>query len=41
LRLFAQSELYYSLSGLPKPEGVQLLDKPTLDRRVENILREF
>jgi Zn-dependent protease with chaperone function len=41
LRLFAQSELYYDLSGLPKPPGVQLLDKPTLDRRVENILKEF
>jgi Zn-dependent protease with chaperone function len=41
LRLFAQSELYYSLAGLPKPEGVTLLDKPTLDRRVEAILREF
>ncbi len=41
LRLFAQSELYYDLSGQAKPEGVQLLDKPTLDRRVENILREF
>jgi Zn-dependent protease with chaperone function len=41
LRLFAQSELYYNLSGQTKPEGVQLLDKPTLDQRVESILREF
>ncbi len=41
LRLFAQSELYYDLSGQPRPEGVTLLDKPTLDRRVESILREF
>lgn len=41
LRLFAQSELYHELAGIPKPEGVKLLTKPELDHQVENILREF
>lgn len=38
LRLFAQSELYYSLTGKPQPEGVRLLGREELDRRVNQIV---
>lgn len=39
LRLFAQSELYYSLTGKPIPSGVKLLSQDELNRRVENIIK--
>ena len=39
LRLFAQSELYYDLSGKPRPAGVQLLGQEELDRRTNLIVR--
>jgi Zn-dependent protease with chaperone function len=39
LRLFARSELYYDLSGKEPPEGTELLNRPELDRRVNQIVR--
>ncbi len=38
LRLFANSELYYSLNGKPKPSG-KLLTRQELDRKVSQIVR--
>lgn len=39
LKLFAQSEKYYRLSGLPVPKGVRLLSDSELDRRTEKIIQ--
>jgi len=39
LRLFANSELYYELSGQPHPEGKVLLTRAELDRRVNQIVQ--
>lgn len=39
LRLFANSEIYYSLSGKPKPEGTRLLSREELNRRVSEIIK--
>jgi Zn-dependent protease with chaperone function len=39
LRLFANSEIYYSLSGKPKPEGQRLLSREELNRRVSEIVK--
>jgi Zn-dependent protease with chaperone function len=39
LRLFAKSELYYDLTTKPRPEGVQLLSRPELDRRVNDLVK--
>ncbi|HLV98092.1 MAG TPA: M48 family metallopeptidase [Ktedonobacterales bacterium] len=39
LRLFADSEPYYTLSGKPKPEGKTLLSREELDRRVNQIVQ--
>jgi Zn-dependent protease with chaperone function len=39
LRLFANSELYYSLSGKPRPEGVTLMGQEELNRRVSQIVQ--
>lgn len=38
LRLFANSELYYSLMDKPAPEGVKLLNREELDRRTNQII---
>jgi Zn-dependent protease with chaperone function len=39
LRLFARSELYYDLSGKPRPAEVALLSRAELDRRVNQIVK--
>lgn len=39
LRLFANSELYYSLTGKPRPAGRVLLSREELDRRVNEIVK--
>jgi Zn-dependent protease with chaperone function len=39
LRLFARSELYYQLTDKPRPQGVALLAKPELDRRISRIVK--
>jgi Zn-dependent protease with chaperone function len=39
LRMFASSELYYELTGKPRPEGVRLLTRQELDDRVNEIVR--
>ena len=39
LRLFANSEIYYTLSGKPRPEGKTLLSQDELNRRVSEIVR--
>jgi Zn-dependent protease with chaperone function len=39
LRLFANSEPYYTLSGKPKPEGKVLLSREELNRRVGQIVQ--
>jgi Zn-dependent protease with chaperone function len=39
LRLFAESELYYSLSGKAPPPGARLLEREELDRRVNAIVK--
>jgi Zn-dependent protease with chaperone function len=39
LRLFADSELYYSLSGKRHPTGKALLTREQLDRRVKEIVK--
>ncbi len=39
LRLFANSEIYYSLSGKPKPDGQRLLGREELNRRVSDIIK--
>jgi Zn-dependent protease with chaperone function len=39
LRLFANSEPYYTLSGKPKPEGKTLLSREELNRRVSQIVQ--
>jgi len=39
LRLFARSELYYSLSGKPWPVGVDLLGREELDRQTNDIVQ--
>jgi Zn-dependent protease with chaperone function len=39
LRLFARSELYYSLTDKPRPENVPLLSREELDRRVNQIVK--
>lgn len=38
IRLFANSQLYYSLSGKPKPTGLTLLSREELDRQVSKII---
>jgi hypothetical protein len=38
LRLFAQSEKYYRLSGKTPPAGAELLTDEELDRRVQKIV---
>jgi Zn-dependent protease with chaperone function len=39
LRLFAESEPYYAISGKPRPEGKTLLSREELDRRVSQIVQ--
>jgi Zn-dependent protease with chaperone function len=39
LRLFARSELFYSCSGLPRPETVDLLQRNDLEREIEAFVR--
>lgn len=39
LRLFARSELYYSLTGKTPPEGMTLLSREELDRRTNLIVK--
>ncbi len=39
LRLFANSEPYYALSGKPRPEGKTLLSREELNRRVNQIVQ--
>ncbi|MGI8554633.1 MAG: hypothetical protein ACR2PL_28155, partial [Dehalococcoidia bacterium] len=39
LRLFANSELYYTLSGKPRPEGVTLLSLEELNRQVGLVVK--
>jgi Zn-dependent protease with chaperone function len=39
LRLFAQSELYYEVSGKPRPDGGALLRTHELNRRVNQIVK--
>jgi Zn-dependent protease with chaperone function len=39
LRLFANSEIYYALSGKPKPEGQRLYSREELNRRVSDIVQ--
>lgn len=39
LRLFAKSELYYSLTGKTIPSGTKLLSQDELNKRVENIIK--
>lgn len=41
LRLFANSELYYDITGLPRPQGQKLLDRTALDHDVEALIGEF
>ena len=38
LRLFANSELYYDLSGKPRPAGQTLLTRQELDRRTNQVV---
>ena len=38
LRLFANSELYYDLTGKPRPAGVVLLSRQELDRRTNQVV---
>ena len=39
LRLFARSELYYSLVGQAPPAGLELLSRAELDRRVSQVVK--
>jgi Zn-dependent protease with chaperone function len=39
LRLFADSEIYYALSGKPQPDGKRLLSREELNRRVSDIIK--
>lgn len=39
LRMFANSELYYDLTGKPRPAGKVLLTKEQLDRQVNEIVK--
>ena len=39
LELFARSELYYDLSGLPRPRDTPLLDRETLERETREIVK--
>jgi Zn-dependent protease with chaperone function len=39
LRLFANSELYYTLSGKPRPSGKALLTQEELNRQVSEIIK--
>ena len=38
LELFARSELYYELTGLPRPDG-PLLDRAALERETTEIVK--
>jgi hypothetical protein len=39
LRMFANSELYYDLSGKPRPTDKVLLTREELDRQVNEIVK--
>lgn len=39
LRLFARSELYYDLTGRPRPAGVKLLAREELDRLTDHLVK--
>ena len=39
LRLFARSELFYACTDLPRPDGVDLLQRTELERATEQIVR--
>jgi Zn-dependent protease with chaperone function len=39
LRLFAQSELFYACSGVPRPDGADLLQRSDLERETEQLVK--
>jgi Zn-dependent protease with chaperone function len=39
LRLFSQSDLFYACSGLPRPAGVDLLQRTDLEREAEQLVK--
>ncbi|MDB5077554.1 MAG: hypothetical protein JWO42_3733 [Chloroflexi bacterium] len=39
LRLFAQSDLFYACTGLPRPAGVDLLQRTDLERETEQMVK--
>jgi Zn-dependent protease with chaperone function len=39
LRLFARSDLFYACTGLPRPEGVDLLQRTDLERETERMVK--
>jgi hypothetical protein len=41
LRLFAKSELYHEVTGLPRPSGEKLLTRKELDDQTEALIGEF
>jgi hypothetical protein len=39
LRLFGRSDLFYACTGLPRPEGVDLLQRTDLERETERMVK--